>query len=166
MRKMAGAALAAALLTMSAAAGAQNTTDPGRTIPPGEKNNPTQTTPPQTTPPATTTPPVTTEPLEPEPVRPSTGTPVIVTTPAPAAPPIEPIRIDPTEPYPNGFADPNAPFGNDMSVSLRQQDEGFDWGLLGLLGLFGLAGLWRRRDHSQQVFHSERVDDGRTYTRR
>ena len=46
------------------------------------------------------------------------------------------------------------------------EDEGFDWGLLGLLGLFGLAGLWRRREHSQQVFHSERVDEGRPYTRR
>ncbi len=72
-----------------------------------------------------------------------------------------PIEL-PEQPYPNGFADPNAAFGNDMSVAVRQESDGFDWGLLGLLGLFGLFGLYRRNDgYRQQTVHSERYEDGR-----
>jgi hypothetical protein len=70
-----------------------------------------------------------------------------------------PIEL-PEQAYPNGFADPNAAFGNDMSVAVRQENDGFDWGLLGLLGLFGLFGLYRRNDgYRQQTVHSERYED-------
>jgi hypothetical protein len=83
----------------------------------------------------------------------------VVVPPTQSAP--APIELE-EQPYPNGFADPNAAFGNDMSVAVRQENDGFDWGLLGLLGLFGLFGLYRRNDgYRQQTVHSERYEDGR-----
>jgi MYXO-CTERM domain-containing protein len=82
---------------------------------------------------------------------------VVVPQQTPAPPPIE----LPETAYPNGFADPNAAFGNDLSVQVRDDDDGFDWGLLGLLGLAGLLGLRRPRDAHRHVVHSERYDDGR-----
>jgi MYXO-CTERM domain-containing protein len=148
-----GTALAAALLLLPAGAAlGQNTTDPVTSTPP-----PTTTERPTTT----TAPPVTTT----EPARTETPAPrsapeiVTVPVPVPTAPPPT-IELQ-DQPYPNGFADPNAPFGNDMSVQVRQQESGgFPWGLLGLLGLAGLLGL-RRPDRHRHVVHSERYDDGR-----
>lgn len=45
---------------------------------------------------------------------------------------------------------------------VEEDDEGFDWGLLGLLGLGGLAGLFRR---PQPVVHED-LNRTRTTTRR
>jgi MYXO-CTERM domain-containing protein len=88
---------------------------------------------------------------------------VVVPSTQAAPPPIELEEV----PYPNGFADPNAAYGNDMSVAVRQENDGFDWGLLGLLGLFGLFGLYRRRDGMRHTVHSEqRYEDGRPPLRR
>jgi len=152
-RPMLGTALAAALLWMGAsAAAAQNTTEPASgSAPPPAGTTPTTPAPPPPPPPP---PPAASEPTRTEFV------PVPVTVPSTQAAPA-PIEL-PEQPYPNGFADPNAAFGNDMSVAVRQESDGFDWGLLGLLGLFGLFGLYRRNDgYRQQTVHSERYEDGR-----
>jgi MYXO-CTERM domain-containing protein len=82
-----------------------------------------------------------------------------------AAPPPATVTLPTTEPYPNGFADPTVAYGNDMSVAVREDDDGFDWGLLGLLGLLGLFGLYRGRDNYRRTVHSERYDDGRVPVR-
>jgi MYXO-CTERM domain-containing protein len=147
---MLGTALAAALfLTQAGGAAAQNTTEPAPS-PPSPAATPTP-------PPAPTPAPAPPPPASPEPR--SDAPPAVVVVPqAQTAPP--PIAIE-SEPYPNGFADPTAPYGNDMSVAVRQESDGFDWGLLGLLGLFGLFGLYRRRDGYRNVVHSERYEDGR-----
>jgi len=149
-----GAALAASWLLLPAApAFGQNSSDPATTTPP-----PTTTE----RPPAPTPPPA---PSAPEPVRTETPAPrsapevVAVPVPVQSAPPAT-IELQ-DQPYPNGFADPNAAFGNDLSVQVREQDDGFDWGLLGLLGLLGLFGLRRPREGHRHVVHSERYDDGR-----
>lgn len=65
--------------------------------------------------------------------------------PEPRTPEPEPMTISPDAAYPNGFADPEDPFGNDLSLA-RQQGEGggFNWGLVGLLGLLGLIPLFRK----------------------
>lgn len=155
-----GTAFAASLLLVSAgAAYAQNGTDPApstTTTPPAGSDRPSTTS----TPPAAEAPTRTEEPA------PRTNTeivtvPVVVPqTQTQATPP--PIELQ-DQAYPNGFADPNAPYGNDLSVAVRQESDGFDWGLLGLLGLLGLFGLYRprRRDGYREVVHSERYDDGR-----
>jgi MYXO-CTERM domain-containing protein len=151
---MLGTALAAALLWMQASAAAgQNTTEPATgTTPPSSGTAPAAPPPPPPPPPAPA--PTTSEPTRTEVVP----VPVVVPSSQPAPPPIE----LPEQPYPNGFADPNAAYGNDMSVAVRQESDGFDWGLLGLLGLFGLFGLYRRRDgYQQHTIRSERYDDGR-----
>jgi hypothetical protein len=147
---------AASILAMQAGiAVAQNTTaDP-------------VTTPPTTTPdrPATPAPPPVTTTTDPAPrtsdPAPRTA-PEVVTVPVVVPQQTMPSTVElPETAYPNGFADPTAPFGNDMSVQVRQQSDGFDWGLLGLLGLFGLFGLYRRPERHRHVVHSERYDDGR-----
>jgi hypothetical protein len=51
-----------------------------------------------------------------------------------APPPPAQIELSPTEPYPNGLADPV----NFASADNDRDGGGFPWGLLGLLGLLGL----------------------------
>lgn len=149
IRHASGISLAAALLASAAPALAQNSTQPA--------------TPPRTSTPATPAP----APSPPPPAEPpSAETPVVTTTPvvvvpAPAPPPPPaPIELPADVPYPNGFADPSAPYGNDMSIAVRES-EGFDWGLLGLLGLFGLLGLRGRRDGYRQIVRDERYEEDR-----
>jgi len=149
-----GAAFAASFLVLQAgAAAAQNSTDPATTTPPPTSERPTTTTPPATTP----------EPTRTEDPAPRTTTsPEVVTVPVVVPQQTVPPPIElPETAYPNGFADPTAPFGNDMSVQVREQGDGFDWGLLGLLGLIGLLGLRRPRDGYRHVVQSERYEDGR-----
>lgn len=153
-RPMLGTALAASLLWMQAgAASAQNTTEPASGTTPSTGSAPAAPTPPPA--PAPAPEPVVTQ--APAPRGPDV---VVVTQPQTLPPPTSTIELE-DQAYPNGFADPNAAFGNDMSVAVRQESDGFDWGLLGLLGLFGLFGLYRRREGYQQTFHSERYEDGR-----
>lgn len=153
-RHMTGTALAASLLMLQAgAAAAQNSTDPGATAPPpASSDRPSASTPPATT----SEPPVRTEEPAPRAAPPTEIVPVIVQQPSAPAP----IQLPADQPYPNGFADPMATYGNDLSVQVRES-EGFDWGLLGLLGLFGLFGLYRRRDGYRSVVQSERYEDDR-----
>ena len=147
-----GTALAASLLAIQAGgASAQNTTEPG-TSPPTGGERPGGTTP---APPPPPPPPAPAS-------EPRTNTeviPVPVVVPQQQSAPPPPVVLQ-EQPYPNGFADPNAPYGNDMSVVVRE-DGGFEWGLLGLLGLLGLFGLYRGRDGYRRTVHSERYDDGR-----
>ncbi len=136
----------ALILTVAAApAAAQNVIDPSTSPPPPTKAEPA---PPTTTPPPTTTEPVVTEPAQ--------NVVVVRET----APPPEPVTIDPDAAYPNGFADPDDPFGNDMSMAYREQG-GFDWGLLGLLGLLGLIPLFRRSGHMTRTVYVDRDDPRR-----
>lgn len=128
-----------ALAALAAPAFAQNTTVPPVIAPPPPTKN--------ETPPATTTPPPTT--TAPEPADPAPPAVVVVPQTQPA--PIEPVTIDPDAAYPNGFADPADPFGNDMSLAYREE-RGFPWGLLGLLGLLGLIPLFRDRDGRRVVY--------------
>jgi MYXO-CTERM domain-containing protein len=148
-----GTALAAALFWMQAGtASAQNNTDPSTGA----------TTPSTGGAPATPTPPPAPTPAPPAPA-PADSAPTrteIVPVPVPVPSPPPAIELQ-DQPYPNGFADPNAAFGNDLSVQVREQDDGFDWGLLGLLGLAGLLGLRRPRDGYRHVVQSERYEDGR-----
>lgn len=139
--------LIAALIAIPAAA--QNTTAPVTTAPPAT----TPTTTPSTTPPATT-PVVTPVPVETAPAE----NVVVVRETAPAAP--APVTIDPDAAYPNGFADPADPFGNDMSLARRDQG-GFNWGLLGLLGLLGLIPLFRRSGGTVRTVYVDRDDPRR-----
>jgi hypothetical protein len=83
-------------------------------------------------PPPATTPPVVTVP-PPETTTPE-APPVNQPAPQPAAPAPAPIELSPTEPYPNGLADPV----NFASADNDRGGGGFPWGLLGLLGLLGL----------------------------
>jgi MYXO-CTERM domain-containing protein len=151
---MLGTALAASLFMMANAAAAQNTTEPaGGTTPSTGTERPTTSTPAPAPAPAVPAPADT----------PSPRTEVIVVPQTQTAPPptaLPPIELEDTA-YPNGFADPNATYGNDLSVAVQQESDGFDWGLLGLLGLFGLFGLYRRRDGYTRTVHAERYDDGR-----
>lgn len=72
-----------------------------------------------------------------------------------APPPPAPIELSPTEPYPNGFADPVnlATADND-----RGGEGGFPWGLLGLLGLLGLI-PWLRGGPKTIYVERERPRD-------
>jgi hypothetical protein len=144
-------AAAAPLLLLSVPAGAQNSSaEPPVVAAPPPKT--TDTPPPRSDVPATT-PPVSAEPVDttPAPVAP------VVITPAPQTVPMVPVTIDPDAAYPEGFGDPADPFSNDMSLTYRQQDDGFDWGLLGLLGLLGLIPLFRNR--GSRVVYVERDED-------
>ena len=156
-RPILGTALAASLFLAGGGAAAQNTTDPATATPPAGSERPGTTSPrPATPPPATEAPPRSETPTTappPEVVTP----PVVVVPQTQTAPP--PIELPASEPYPNGFADPTAPYGNDLSVAVREEGDGFDWGLLGLLGLLGLFGLYRRREGYTRTVHSERYDD-------
>jgi hypothetical protein len=93
--------------------------------------SPTPAGPPVTTsPPATPAPPATVAPPE----TPLANQPAPQPAPQPVAPAPAPIELSPTEPYPNGLADPV----NFASADNDRGGEGFPWGLLGLLGLLGL----------------------------
>lgn len=139
-------AIALVLTVTAAPSAAQNTTEPPVVAtPPPTKAEPA---------PPTTTPPVTTpEPAETEPAQ---NVVVVRET----APPPEPVTIDPDAAYPNGFADPADPFGNDLSLA-RQEQSGFPWGLLGLLGLLGLVPLFRRSGHTTRTVYVDRDDPRR-----
>jgi hypothetical protein len=151
-----GAALAASslFLLQAGAALAQNTTDPAATTTPSTTGTDRPST-------STTTPAPTSEPATSEPATPRAATPEVVAVPVPVQQaPLPQIQLQ-DQPYPNGFADPNVPFGNDMSVQVREQGDGFDWGLLGIIGVLGLFGLRRPRDGYRQVVQQERYEDGR-----
>lgn len=120
---------------LAAPAAAQNSS--GTAAPP-----PAGTAPPATTgapPPATTVPPAT---QPPETVQPVEAPPTVVVQPVQQPAPQAPVAISPDAQYPNGFADPAAPFANDAGA-YNDNGSGFDWGLLGLLGLLGLIPLIR-----------------------
>lgn len=143
----------AALLLASAAPGlAQNSSAPA---------TPPKGTAPSTTPPASppSPPPASETPAAETPV---VTTPPVVVVPAPApAPAPAPIELPADVPYPNGFADPTAPYGNDMSVTVRESESFWDWGMLGLLGLFGLLGLRGRNGGYRQIIRDERYEEDR-----
>ena len=147
-------AAGAALGALAAPAAAQNSSaePPIVTIPPAPPKAEAPPAPPAPTP--------TPSPAPAEP--PASGAPpqetVVVVPPSPPPPPAEPVRIDPDAAYPEGFADPADPFANDMSLSYRDQQGGFDWGLLGLLGLLGLIPLFRDRG-GRRVVYVERDDE-------
>ena len=148
-------AIALVLIATAAPVAAQNSIEPVVAPPPPTKAEPA----PPTTAPPTTTP----EPTETEPTPD-----VVVVRETPPAP--EPVTIDPDAAYPNGFADPADPFGNDLSLA-RRDEGGFPWGLLGLLGLLGLIPLFRRaghmttrtvyvdRDDPKRVIREERIEE-------
>lgn len=149
---------AALALVLAVPAAAQNgSADQGTTT--TITSNPSQkaeTTPPTTAPanpaPATTPVPVTVEPAQP-----------VVVAPPVQAPPQQPVMIQPDVAYPNGFADPNDPFANDMALANRNR-QGFPWGLLGLLGLLGLIPLFRGNGRVRTVY-VERDDTPRRVVR-
>ena len=140
----------AACVMLAAPAAAQNTASepPVVAAPPPTKSEPAPPTP---APPASTTPAPSDTPVAPAPV-------VVVPQTSTAPPPMEPVTINPDAAYPNGFADPNDPFANDMSLAYRE-DRGFDWGLLGLLGLLGLIPLFRQRGGYARTVYVERDDE-------
>ena len=159
----AAAAAAASLIALSAPATAQNsaadppvakTPPPTETAPPPRERDTGTTTTSPSPPPASS-----------EPVERTVRVPEPVLVPVPQTVPMEPVTISPDAAYPNGFADPADPFGNEMSLSYREQESGFDWGLLGLLGLLGLIPLFRDRGGSRMVY-VERDEEPRRVVRR
>ena len=145
--------LSALLVALAAPAAGQNSTTPPAGTPPGTRP-PATNPPPPAAPPATAPPVTVVVPVEPPPVENQ----VVVREPAP--PPPEPVTIDPDAAYPNGFADPADPFGNDLSLA-RRDAGGFDWGLLGLLGLFGLIPLFRRATRTTRTVYVDRDEPRR-----
>jgi len=147
-------------LALAAPAVAQNSSaDQGSTTTitsnPSQKANPPEpatTAPPSTSPTTTAPAPVTVVPQQPVVVAP------------PVQPPVQqPVMIQPDVAYPNGFADPNDPFANDMALANRNK-QGFPWGLLGLLGLLGLIPLFRGNGRVRTVY-VERDDTPRRVVR-
>ncbi len=138
MRRIAGASL----IALAVAAGPAFAQPGTQARPPAPATPAPAPAPPPAGPPATTAPP------------PSNANPPVVTTPPPvvetppesppvnqpaqqaAPPPPAPIELSPTEPYPNGLADPS--FDNLTRADNDRDGGGFPWGLLGLLGLLGL----------------------------
>ncbi len=146
----------AALAAIAAPAAAQNGS---ASAPPPVTATPPKDAPPPSagTPPSTTLPPETVQPAEPAPV---------VVRPAPQPAPMQPVTISPDAAYPNGFADPDDPFANEMRAYSDQQS-GFDWGLLGLLGLLGLIPLVRGAGNGRvRTVYVERDDEPRRVVRR
>ena len=80
--------------------------------------------------------------------------------PAPGAAAAAAGQIDPDAAYPNGFADPDDPFGNECR-GCSASESGFDWGLLGLLGLLGLIPLFRGNGRVSRTVYVERDDPSR-----
>lgn len=134
---------------LAASATAQNNSVPAPTAPPPAKVEPA---------PLPTTPPAAMPPVTPAPVETAPAENVVVVR--ETAPPPEPVTIDPDAAYPNGFADPADPFGNDMSLARRDQG-GYNWGLLGLLGLLGLIPLFRRGANTTRTVYVDRDDPRR-----
>lgn len=63
--------------------------------------------------------------------------------------------------------DPATEAADTASDVVEEDDEGFDWGLLGLLGLLGLGGLLKRDKDTHTVARVDRtVDPGVDVTRR
>jgi len=154
-------AAAVSLGVVAAPAAAQNSTaqPPVIPAPPPRTETPPATSAPAPVPPGTT--PVPATPAEPaEPAPPETV--VIVPQPQPAP---APVTIDPDAAYPEGFADPDDPFANDMADAYREERGGFDWGLLGLLGLLGLIPLLGGRGR-ERIVYVEREDEPRRVVRR
>ena len=155
-------AVAVSLVAVAAPAAAQNSSAPPPiiTVTPPPAKTETPTAPPPSAPPATapsaTSP---TEPAEPAPAE------TVVVVPQPQRPPPEPVTIDPDAAYPEGFADPEDPFANDMADAYRPDRGGFDWGLLGLLGLLGLIPLFRNR-RGREILYVERDEEPRRVVRR
>ncbi len=143
---------ASAVLAVPAAAQNSSAAAPPAVSPPPPK---TEAPPPSTGAPPATTPVETVEPAAPAPV---------VVQPVQTAPPVQPVTISPDAAYPNGFADPDDPFANEMRAYSEQQS-GFDWGLLGLLGLLGLIPLVRGNNRVRTVY-VERDEEPRRVVRR
>jgi hypothetical protein len=61
------------------------------------------------------------------------------------------IPIQPDAAYPNGFADPPDNY-LEAQRALREEEQGFPWGLLGLLGLLGLIPLIRGNGAVRTVY--------------
>jgi hypothetical protein len=100
----------------------------------------------------------------PEPAEPAPPPETVVVVPQPQTAPMEPVTIDPDAAYPEGFADPADPFGNEMSPAYRRE-QGFDWGLLGLLGLLGLIPIFLGR-RERRIVHVDRDEAPRRVVRR
>ena len=154
MRFAVGFTLVLAIVAAPALAQNSSAAPPSVSAPPPKAESPPPAT---TAPPATASPPETTTPAEPPPT--------VVVQPAPQPAPQQPVAISPDAAYPNGFADPADPFANEARAYNDQ--EGFDWGLLGLLGLLGLIPLIRgsgprtiyvERDEPRRVVR-ERIDE-------
>ncbi len=144
-------ALAASTSLLAFPASAQNSSaePPPLVVPPPPPTRGSETAPSPAAPPA---PPAQNTPApEPSPEPETVTERVVVAPPTSPAPSPEPMTIDPDAAYPEGFADPEDPFANDLSDSYRQSGGGFDWGLLGLLGLLGLIPLFRRNDRAIYV---------------
>ncbi len=124
------------------------TATPPPTPAPPPSNPPVTTSPPTTTPPTVTVPPP--ETIVPE-TPPVTNQPVQQAAP----PPPQQIELSPTEPYPNGLADP---FDNVSQADNDRGGGGFPWGLLGLLGLLGLI-PWLRGGPKTIYVERERPQD-------
>lgn len=160
------AASAAAFLLAAAPAAAQNSAAAPPRVNQSGSAPPAATAPPATQPPLVSPPPppaATAPEAEPAPAEN-----VVIVQPVQTVPD-EPLTISPDAAYPNGFADPTDPFGNDLSLA-RQEETAFPWGLLGLLGLFGLVPLFRRggrttrtvyvdRDDPKRVIREERIEE-------
>ena len=154
---MPAAALLASLLALPAIAQNNIAPEPVPVAPPPASG---------ITPPATTAP---------QPTTPQPAANAVEPAPAPVVeerePEREPVTISPDAAYPNGFADPADPFGNDLSLARPEEGRGFNWGLLGLLGLLGLIPLFRRgggrttrtvyvdRDDPKRVLREERIEE-------
>jgi hypothetical protein len=135
---------------------AQNVTAPQPASPPPATTSPPPGTTPGSPPTGPVTPVVTIPPSE----APPAPTPV-ENTPAPAPAPPPTVTISPDAAYPNGFADPEDPFGNDLSLARESQGSGFNWGLLGLLGLLGLIPLFRRQRRTTRTVYVDSTDPQR-----
>jgi hypothetical protein len=130
-------------------AAAQNSIAPAPSTPPPAKAEPA---------PSPGAPPAIPPTVTPAPVETAPAQNVVVVR--ETAPLPEPVTIDADAAYPNGFADPADPFGNDMSLARRDQG-GFNWGLLGLLGLLGLIPLFRRGANTTRTVYVDRDDPRR-----
>ena len=149
-----------AVTALAAPAAGQNSSSEAPVVAPPPPTKAQTPTPPPPPPP----PPPSSEPVEPV-VTDVPAQPTIVVPRVETAPP-EPVTISPDSAYPNGFADPEDPFGNGMSLAYRQEEGGFDWGLLGLLGLLGLIPLFRNGNRRRVVYVEEEDEPARVVRRK
>ena len=148
--------VSASLVALMVAAGPVSAQPPatGTTPAPAPPAPPSPPPPPSNPPVVTTPPPETTTPPESPPESPPVNQPVQQAAPPPPAQ----IELSPTEPYPNGLADPV----NFASADNDRGGGGFPWGLLGLLGLLGLI-PWLRG--GPKTIYVEREKPGQDPTR-